>query len=71
MGGPEILDDVRMPHVVEEVTLLFEPSPGCRNTGVIGLEEDEVEEFGGTETLAPHGFADHSIGPTAKGLVSE
>ena len=71
MGGPEVLNDVRMFHVVEEATLLFEPSSGCRNTRVIGLEEDEVEEFGSTETLAPLGFTDHSIGPTAKGLISE
>ena len=71
MGGPKILNYVWMFHVVEEATLLLEPSPSCHDTGVVGLEEDGVQEFGGTETLAPHGFADHSIGPTAKGIVSE
>ena len=71
MGGPEVLDDVRMFHVIEEATFLLKLSPSCRNTGVVGLEEDEMEEFGGTETLAPHGFTDHSIGPTAEDLVSE
>ena len=71
MGGPEVLDDVRMFHVIEEATLLFEPSPDCRNTRVVGLEKDVVKEFGGTETLAPHGFTDRSIGSTAKGVVSE
>ena len=48
MGGPKILNDIRMFHVVEEATLLFKASPSCHNTRVIGLEEDEVEEFGGT-----------------------
>ena len=61
MGGPEILNYVWMFHVVEEATLLYEPSPSCHDTGIVGLEEDEVQEFGGTETLAPHGFADHSM----------
>ena len=71
MGGPEILNYVWVFHVVEEATLLLEPSPSCHDTGVVGLEEDVVQEFGGTETLAPHGFADHSIGPTTKGFFSE
>ena len=68
MGGPEVLSDVWMFHFTEEATLLLELFPSYHNTRVIGLEEDGVEEFGGTEALAPHGFADHSIGPTAKGL---
>ena len=60
MGGPEILNYVSVFHVVEEVTLLLKPSPGCHHTWVIGLE-DGVQEFGCTETLAPHSFVDHSI----------
>ena len=71
MGGPEILNYVWVFHVVEEATLLLKPSPSCHNTRVIGLEKDGVQEFGGTETLATHGLADHSIGPTAKGVISE
>ena len=70
MGGPEILNYVWVFHVIEEVALLLEPSPGCHETGVVGVE-DGVQEFGGTETLAPHGFVDHSIGPTAKGVIFE
>ena len=45
---------------LESGTFLLKPSPSCHNTGVIGLEEDGVQEFGSTATLAPHGFADHS-----------
>ena len=71
MGGPKILDYVWVFHVVEEFTLLLEPSPSCHETGVVGVEEDGVQEFGGTETLAPHGFADRSIGPTAKLIIFE
>ena len=65
MGGPEILNYVWVFHVVEEATLLLEPFPSRHETGVVEVEEDGVQEFGGTETLAQHGFADHSIGPTA------
>ena len=70
VGGPKELNYVGVFHVVEEATLLLELSPSCHHTWVIGLEEDGVQEFGSTETLAPHGFADHSIGPTAKGVIS-
>ena len=58
-------------HVIEEVTLLLEPSSSCHETGVVGVEEDGVQEFGGTQMLAPHGFADRSIGPTAKLIIFE
>ena len=54
-------------HGVEEVTLLFEPAPGRPSPGTAVLEENGVQEFGGTGEPVAHGFADGSVGSSAEG----
>ena len=67
LGGSEVLDYVGVFHGVEEVALLLEPAPGRPSPVAAVLEEDGVQEFGGTGEQVAHGFADGSVGSSAEG----
>ena len=71
LGGPEVLDYVGVLHCVEEVALLLEPAPGRPRPGAAVLEEDGMQELGGTGEQVAHGFTDGSIGPGAEGVSLE
>ena len=68
LGGPEVLDYVGVLHCVEEVALKLEPALGRPSPGAAALEEDGVQELGGTGEQVAHGFTDGSIGPSAEGV---
>ena len=71
LGGPEVLDYVGVLHCVEEVALPLEPAPGRPSPGAAVLEEDGVQELGGTGEQVTHGFTDGSVGPGAEGVSLE
>ena len=48
MRGPEVLNYVWVFHGIKEAALLLEPSPGGLSPRVTKLEENGVQQLGGT-----------------------
>jgi len=64
----QILHYVRVSDLAEEATLLLEP---CPVPGVVGVHQDEVEEFGCTGQLVERGLTHLSVRSRAEGGVSQ
>ena len=71
LGGPEVLDYVRVLHCIEKVALLIKSAPWRPSHEAAVLEEDGVQELGGTGEQVTHGFTDGSIGSGAERVSFE